>query len=297
MSLETDDLVALLDDLFAALDAVELAPRSIINSDTHKEHYETLAMFAFRKLQAAQYHRQRVNDLIAARDAALSGRSEQAEGSELKGSYEITTAISYSAVEFSYELCAFLAAIRSGIDFLAQLCGEHTKAIQVDSITTFIRLIHRGNTGPTLDVIKSHAGWIAEAREYRDYIVHRMCLLTVTGGQVKYRDGISVTSQYPVVVPDNTPKHMPDTRKARYLDLPETRFVTQTSEAEATDIDGNKRLLGRKIEIFPARGYMRIEDLMDRELVAFKGFFRAILHALISLNFQAAPIQKTKSET
>ena len=38
---------------------------------------------------------------------------------------KITMKASKSANEFTYELSAFFAAIRSSIDFLARLCGEH----------------------------------------------------------------------------------------------------------------------------------------------------------------------------
>jgi hypothetical protein len=160
----------------------------------------------------------------------------------------------------------------------------------VDSITTFTKLIDKGRSGPTLDVIKEHIVWLRGLRDYRDYLVHRLFISTTSGGQVESENGVSVTTPYPVVVPATTPKHFPDTRRARHLDEPKTRFMTLTSEMTFTDIDGNKRLMERKIEIEPAPGYIRIEHLMARELTAFEAFLCAVVDTLVKLDFQPAPI-------
>jgi hypothetical protein len=279
-----------IDKLFKCLDAAKLTPESIIKSDAHREHYESLIMFAFRKLQAARYRRKRVNELLATRKREL--RKHTLEDASLKKfkSARMTATLSRSATEFTFELCAFLAAIRSAIDFLARVCGEHSKGVQVDSITAFTKLIDKGRSGPTLDVIKEHIVWLRGLRDYRDYLVHRLCISTTSGGQVESENGVSVTTPYPVVVPATTPQHFPDTRRARHLDEPKTRFMTLTSEMTFTDIDGNKRLMERKIEIEPAPGYIRIEHVMARELTAFEAFLCAVVDTLVKLDFQPAPI-------
>jgi hypothetical protein len=57
------DVVEHLEALFKNLDAAKLTPETVLKSEAQKEHYETYVMFAFRKLQAARYHCERVSVL------------------------------------------------------------------------------------------------------------------------------------------------------------------------------------------------------------------------------------------
>jgi len=54
-----NDVAKCLDVLFKRLDAAKLVPLTILKSESHKEHYESVLMLAFRRLiplsQVAQY--------------------------------------------------------------------------------------------------------------------------------------------------------------------------------------------------------------------------------------------------
>ena len=49
-----------MDNLFTALDIAPGTPETILTDAAFRERYESLVMFAFRKLQAARYHRDNV---------------------------------------------------------------------------------------------------------------------------------------------------------------------------------------------------------------------------------------------
>jgi hypothetical protein len=262
------------------------APATLLKSDAQKERYESLLMFAFRKLQAARYHRQRVERLVHAQRKNVQLAAKSKPGSDEAKVLTATVRTSRSANEFAFELCAFFAALRSAIDFLARTCALHLKGVEADSVTTLIGVAKKkANHGRLLDIIAREEAWLLRLRDYRDYLLHRIVLTTTTGGHVEWKAGEAVTTTFPVVVPADTPKHVPDTRRARALDEPESRFNVSTSEASMTYADGNKTIVERRIEIEPETGYVRIEELMTKELSAFEDFFVSILEALTVLNF------------
>jgi hypothetical protein len=117
----------------------------------------------------------------------------------------------------------------------------------------------------------------------------------VSGGQNSWKEGISQTTPYPVVVPAETPKHIPDTRLARAMDDPEHRFSMSESEVTVTYPGKGPHLIAHEIKVQPAAGYMRIEDLMKRELDNFESFFDDLVQSLIKLNFQPVPVTNART--
>jgi hypothetical protein len=292
MSAKGEKVYECLEALFKRLDAAKLAPVSILANEAQKEHYESTLMFAFRKLQAARYHRQQVDRLIEVQAKELDRFHAKFEPKSNKLTITSSTArISGSANEFIFELSAFFAAIRSGIDFLAMASSQHLKGVQANSITTLLGLIKKGKTGPILDEIAEDAEWLIALRDYRDYLVHRLVISTTSGRQVQWTHGSAATTQYPIVVPAETPKHVPDTRRARAYDEPEHRFNVASSQASVTYSDGTKHLIEHSVEMEPSSGYIRIEDLMKRELTAFEHFFVKIVGALTKLDFAPSPLE------
>lgn len=294
MPKKTDHVADNLDTLFNRLDEAKLSPETMLKTEGHKEHYESTAMFAFRKLQAARYHRQRVEEFIAAQGKELSEMAAYplTKDSALKITSH-TSRVTKSSNEFAFELCAFFAALRSAMDFIVMLCAEHIKeARQATSISTLLKLINKGTTGPLLDVISEDSEWILWMRSYRDHLVHQLVLQTTSGHQVQWEEGATAANLYPIVVPANMPKHVPDTRRARMFNEPESCFAVATSKAYITEANGTKRLIKHSVQIEPVEGYIRIEELVKREIVAFERFFVRIIDALIKLDFQPMPLKK-----
>lgn len=292
MSTKEKDVAECLEALFERLDTAKLTPETILKSEGDREHYESILMFAFRKLQAARYHRQRVDELLAIQLSELAPLQNftKTNGRTLKHA-SATARTSKSSNELAFELCAFFAAIRSGIDFLARASSLHLKGVQADSITTLLRLVNNGRTAPILTVIAQDAEWLLWIRDYRDYLVHRLVIHTTSGGLVQWKHGKAVTTPYPVVVPSTIPTNVPDTRHARAVDEPESRFTVATSEAVVTNPDGTTHLIEHSVRIEPADGYIRIESLMKRELSSFEDFFVRIVETLTKLDFAATSIK------
>jgi hypothetical protein len=191
-------------------------------------------MFAFRKLQAARYHCERVEGLVAIQHHEF--REMHARAEPEADTLKITSATmrtSKSANEFAFELSAFFAAIRSAIDFLARVCAQHLNGVEATNIKTLLRLA-KGKMGPILDVIAADTEWIARVRDYRDHLVHRLVIPTMSGRNhngVRRSHHITIL---PMRLSAETPKHVPDTRRTRALDDLEARFVVSTSETLAT---------------------------------------------------------------
>jgi hypothetical protein len=232
MSAKRKDVAGRLEVLFKRLDEAKLAPETILKSESQRGNYESILMFAFRKLQAARYHRQRVDDLIGLKGKELT-RLEAASKPEAKGlTAAATMRTSRSSDEFAFELCAFFAAIRSGIDFIAVACAQHIKeAQQATSITTLLKLITNGKKGPILKAIAEDAEWLSRLREYRDTLFTassfaRPAVVSFIGRMAK-----RLTTPYTIVVPSETPQNVPDTRRERAFDEPESRFSVATSKA------------------------------------------------------------------
>jgi hypothetical protein len=292
--LKPQDVVPRMEVLFELLDKAKLAPATILKTEAQKEHYETLLMFAFRKQQAARYHRDRVDELLTAKQEETENHLAKSRSATMPSSrlnaVHMTMKISKTANEFIYELSAFYAAIRSSIDFLARLLGEHSKAIEVGSITTFLKFVKSGKVGPTVDVVAKHTIWLVHLQDYRDYLVHRLVIGATSGGQREWKNGQWINTAYPIAVPAETPKHVPDTRLFRAMKDPESNFDIFTSEASITYPDGMTKMIERTVEMTPRDGYIRIEKLMGKELNAFDAFFGDVVDALIHLKFEPATI-------
>ena len=284
-----------MDALFLKLDKAPLAPASIFKTEAQKEHYESLLMFAFRKRQGAQYHRTRIDVIAAAEQAEADKIMKAPQGSTKLKLTGIKMSTSKSNNDYAHELSAFCAAIRTSMDFLARLLAEHTKAVQVFSISSYLSWAKEGRTGPTVAVIAKHAKWLVHIQDYRDYLIHRLVLNTLSGQERVYKHGSWANNAYPVTVPSKTPKHVPDTRRTRMMDEPEHRFNYSTTKTWGTDEKGKTTVFEHSIEISPREGDIRIEEMMDRELKAFDSFFNDLVDVLLVLDFAPVAIALPKA--
>ena len=57
-------MFGLLDQHFTSVDNATISEASIFGTEKDKQRYETLLMYSFRKLKAAQYHSDNVRDFI-----------------------------------------------------------------------------------------------------------------------------------------------------------------------------------------------------------------------------------------
>ena len=142
-----------LDKLFIALDNAP-CNQGAIAKEADKGIYETYLMFALRKMEAAKYHAKNIENLLAAAkskalDAGATGHKLEGASSNLNIIKSVIR-VHGTPLPYAYELVAFIAAIRSALDF-TQVSAMHFKGIKADSVSVLMKLAAKGMKGPLLD--------------------------------------------------------------------------------------------------------------------------------------------------
>lgn len=285
---EKDPLDGVFLEHLTNLDAAPIAPTAMFESDQKRERYESLITFAYLKYSAAKYHLERVQSLLREEDERTEAALLKEISPKKSAGHTYSSGVLRDSPVFGHELVAFLAAIKSGLDFLATAASMRFKGIQCDSIRTFIKRADQGKCDPFSECVKEHLEWLKDLRDYRHHLLHRLVLPTQTGGRFSNRGLKSAKTTYPVVVPSKTPKGFADTRKAKLFeatldDIP--RIDTSESYGYVTYPNGRKEILLNEIGAKPAQGYEEIGAFTDRHCKAFAIFFADCLHLLQSENF------------
>src|SRR5207249_1678929 len=97
-------------------------------------------------------------------------------------------------------------------------------------------------------------------QNYRHHLVHRLVLLPTAGWAVSTRYGTVTAAQVPVVVPEQTPAYVPDTRRARMMvEDVQLGVVDCRSFGSVTYPNGAVEVLANELEFEPAPGYVVVE--------------------------------------
>lgn len=293
----TLNLTDRMDFLFSVLDQAPAAPETILCDTAFRERYESLVMFAFRKLQAARYHLENVDRLRAAEQSEFDEAKQRHGSSPEPGglSFRQTTSVRIrrSANPYAFELTAFLAAIKSGLDFLATVAALHFPGITADSIIVLMKLVNKGVRGPILSEVEDCLSWLTTIRDYRHHLLHRLVMLPNVGWSMTMRGTSLAAARLPVVVPEHTPAYVPDTRHVRMMEENVPFGVTEShSFGSVTYPDGTNEVLRHELVFEPAPGHVVIEVFMTHHLDSFEKFFAAIVEALIALDFKPATLGK-----
>jgi hypothetical protein len=291
-----------IDKFLDALDMTPVGDSVIFQRKRDKEHYESLLSFTLSNYHSAQYHLRNVEGFIEQEESKLdefANRSKeelQAFHDEIAGidAVGFSASRSGSADEYGYELAAFLVDIKTALDFLATMGSFHLRGIQADSIKTFIRLVEKGKGSRILSVISNWLDWLIALRDYRGKLVHRLVLKHEKGFVLRQMNKHIVKCRYPVVIPEETPSFVFDTRQTRFsdfhydmndIDTP-VGLAIMSSEAWATIDDGPKILLDSNNNVLPAPGFVAIELFMKRHLDNFHSFLMAFLQSLQSFDLE-----------
>ena len=90
------------------------------------------------------------------------------------------------------------------------------------------------------------------------------------------------TYKRPIIVPEKSPKYLPDTRRSRTHDIGSTnKFVQIEIKTEF----GNESVRTH-FEYLPIIGQIPIEDFMEKQLDKFRQFFKDIIEILTDLEFK-----------
>lgn len=275
-----------LEKVLKAIDAAPVAKdQPIFKKLDDKEYYETLLMFSYRKQQAAQHHFDNVDAMLKnANDDALANATSAAKAKQPKA--VTSSSMTWSAEAYIHELSAFLAALRTGLDFLAMAAGKTMKGVTAHSMHTLEGMADKGGTGLVLDVVKTNSAWLEELRDYRDEVVHRQVVRAPAAGWVVSTKGKMSTAVLPIVVPRTTPKRVLDTRRSRMMesDAPVGLNRTETY-ADVTDAHGNKKVLEHSVSYVPTTTHMPITLFMSYHAKEYREFSIGLFEALEKSEF------------
>ena len=254
-----------MDEYFKKLDKVPLFPSSKFKNDEEKEHYETQLMFAFRKYQAAQYHFKNVLKFLKEDDV-----------------FKVSGTVELTANNYVYELSAFLEAIKSAIDFLATVTSSHFKGMSFDKISSLIKFVKKRRINPIFNQIAVHFNWLSYIREYRHHLVHRL-LMNISKEYMTLKIGDSLkTFSRPIIVPEESPKYFPDTRRSRFHNIGSSdKFGSIEIRAQFEN-----ESVTTHVEYLAMEGYIPIDEFMENQLNKFGLFFKDMIDILTTLDFK-----------
>lgn len=284
-------LYSTLENHFKNLDKCEIGDNKIFNSQTNKKYYESYIMFAYRKFKSLDYHFSNTNCLINKEINDLKEKNiQESKSKEFKRfkKLKIVMKMKKDTYEFIYELSAFLEALKSCLDLLAEVTSFYFKGIKINySISTLLKLSNKKKS-KILDFISSNANWIEIIRNYRHPIVHRLVLPLKSGYEIHQINGKSKKILYPVLIPETTPKFIPDTRKNRMMDNEENELDNAIYSTETCRIikNGVEEILDFEINIKAGSGYIRIEDFMRNHKNRCEAYFIEFIRMLDKLNFE-----------
>lgn len=190
---------------------------------------------------------------------------------------------------YIHELSAFLAAIRSGLDFLAIAAARTMPGLVAHSIHTLEKMVDKGQKSAILEVIEAHKTWLAELRDYRDEVVHRQVVQAPAQGWLVSTKGKTSKAILPIVVPRRTPPRAFDTRRSRMIesDLP-LGLDRWESHGEATFPDGTTKTLKHKISFRPSASRVPILELMTHYLSQYRKLSTQMFKAIEKSGFGTA---------
>lgn len=282
---------------FDDLDKAIVSPQSIFAEDTHKVPYESLLMYALRKYEAATYHVERVKALIEEEKNLISSGEKAISSIGATQQSTVNFRQSQTVDAYIYELSAFLSALKSAIDFLAEACSSYLPGIVTNhSISPLLKCSKKNHSGPIFDAIRQNEEWLRSLREYRDNLLHRMVPSARNGFHIeKYNTQIAKV-YLPVLVPEKTPDFKAYTRSTRTrkqimqnneLDL----FILERSLSKITHPDGTEEIIHFSLDAVPVEGYKPIDEFMEKQLQCLQDFFSQIFQAFGVLKFEPQKVQ------
>lgn len=283
---------------FNRLDNADVSAESIFKTEQDKERYETLLMYVFRKFEATNYHLKNVKGFIEKEKASLDASDQVSKAfGNIKAS-QVTFRYIQTSDEYIYELSAFLEALKSSLDLLAEVCSFYLPGVTTNySISPLLKLVGKGKTGPIYDEIMQNLTWLSILRKYRHHLVHRLMPSVRSGYKTQRLDKKTAKVYYPVVVPEKTPAFVTDTRASRIMEemmrdddddgLPGLYFGT--SVGKITNSDGTEEVIHFSIDAGPSAGYKPVDEFMKEHINNYENFFGQIIQTLENLNFKPVP--------
>lgn len=294
-----DDLADELDEGFLEhlrrLDGVSSHSSGYFRNERAKERYETLLTFSVRKRLAAEYHLANVTRLmlqdISEGEKVASLLDQLAKPpDELVGRvHSVSAKFANVSNHYAFELSAFLEALKSSIDMLAEAASITLPGISANySITPLLKAANKDTVHPVLAAVNRSRPWLDGLREYRHHLVHRLVPLLRSGYEGESVAGARRSSILPVVVPAITPSYVPDTREVRAMhedeEGPRGLVISRGAVTGEYD-DGRSEVIRYEMDVKPAPGYALLDEFMKSHLACHAAFFSAITSAVEQVAF------------
>lgn len=296
-----DDIIySILDKHLNLMDEEAIQKDSIFLKVDDKVKYETYLMYSFRKYKAAEYH---YNNVIRFREEDKKSYSNEINklkelpNSKIPGTKGINKVIkrTSSSNHYIYEISAFLAAIRSCIDFVAIVTSMYLSGMEgISSVTPILKKINNSGFNCSIfECYKRHTDWILLLRKYRDKLIHYLTLTAQSGYEHHIRDEKEKLVIYPVVICTNIRDlpisgFLPDTRKKIFY---EDHDILDMQRSEISiSRDGKEELQEFEIKYCAPTGYMEVSEFLAEHLEGYKEFFSDIIGAFEQLEFKKVKV-------
>jgi hypothetical protein len=248
---------------------------------------------------AANYHLDNVRGFIENERRAIKLRDPASDEIDNLRIYKSVSRFTRTANEYIYELSAFLEALKSSVDLLAEVCSFYLPGVTTNySISPLLKLIDKGKHCSILDTIAQNLDWLSTLRTYRHYLVHRLMPSAHSGYTTQRFHNKTATAYYPVVVPEKTPSFIPDTRTHRMMEemmdddemgrLP--GLVFGTSIGTSRGANGKEEVHEFELYVEPCEGYKLIDEFMAEHISNCHKLFQHIIQVFEALNFKPVKI-------
>ena len=289
-----DNAYQLINEHLQQIDKQSLGDHCFFFNKTEKERYESYLMHSFRCLKAGHYHKKNIEQHkkeISSWANQMINSVSFSKSSKLKNissSFKMNKSVDH----FAYELFAFVASIKSSIDFLLTSTHHHLLDERIQKpIDIGMILKHIENKKPlpnsSLNKLSEYQEWLRYLNNYRNCLLHRSSIILHSGFEYWEQGKLNGTELFPITIPKEAQNFILDTREFRaFHNGDEHRLDKVISTLEITSSDGKKETIKHEINYSPSQDQIEIEDFMNSILNNYNNFITSYLP---SLSFNTPP--------
>lgn len=162
-----------------SMDKVSCGEGKLFKVSSQKSDLETKIWNLFYKIEAAEYHENRVKSIAQSmRDEIKDLKNENNQKHKSNIPYEMT--IEVEKKEILFEVDTFFMTSRSALDFIASILSRYIKGKQTDKIRDIIKYLNNSKNDFEMKtiILNMWHEWGQNLIEYRDYLVHYGSLKT-----------------------------------------------------------------------------------------------------------------------
>lgn len=276
-----DDIYELINSHLEIVYSQAIGKNNFFSNKKEKDRYESFLNHSFRCLKASCYHQK----------AILAHKSELVEwANEMKKNVSFGNMKGQSSLKmnknvdhFAFELFAFVASLKSSIDFLLTATHYHLmfekceRALGIGDIERFLDNPKKDKKIQVAQIYEMRK-WLNYLNNYRNSLLHRSSLMIKAGFEYRVIDEIQGTEIFPVTIPIEPQDFILDTREMRAYTFGDNHHLDKTeSKVEITSADGKKTILRHEVKYKPSMFEIEVEDFMAEQLLFYKKFVKTYI--------------------